>query len=1297
MKYFLILLSLIGFVTLGHAQIDQKPEPWTIESAVKELDALSKQATLANYPNADVVSLIENSRATYFKDGTSKDFTESYQKILTERGRKESSTYSRSYMEIYTRVKPVAVKVISPDGAVRIIDLKKAASISTENSSMAANIYSDKNKQLTINIPDLKINDIVYIATEEEQHKTRIPDFYANIGIFEYTMPILRSSYEIIGPADMPLKHIAIRNPNAKSPIVSHKKALPDGRISYTWQARDIDQIFEEPAMPTLYTQVQRIIVSSGDSWEALSKWYWNLCTPHLDSNPAMEAKVKELTAKAKSFDDRVKAIFTFVSQEIRYMGIFAEDTAPGLEPHDATLTFNNRYGVCRDKALLLVQMLRLAGFEAYPVIFNAGTKLDTQVPTPFFNHAITAVRRPDGSLQLMDTTDETTRDLFPAYLADSNYLVAMPEGATLMRSPVLPASSNEVYIETTATLSPENSLSLTSEMTFLGINDNIYRSIFIDNQPADQRRILDGLVRGTLPGATLDSYTVTPKNPQDMTQPLKLVIKATIPDFAVINDDGTAMIRLPWLSSRIGYANFLLQSLSLDKRRFDMTLNSTAEVREGLSIKGLDALGKSIYLPSDKQVDSAGFTYARSTKIDTDKQMLVAKSRLALTKMTYTPADYQALQKSVAAVQQDSQRKPLFKKSLAQSADSEILESKIDITLTSPTAYSIAGTQTRKILTYTGKKENAELFFSYTPKNETFTVTDVYVTTAGKKNLVTDKEINIMDANWVAGAPRYPVAKTMVVALPSVEVGSTTHYATERHIKQSRAFNYQMTPAGLTPINNFSLSIKVPLAFNDSYTPSVINDPTGSIKYTYTTTDEMAIHSWSCKTIDALPREEATPAGQWYLPTIRFTANHKLINRDRAALIDSIEATLDQAEDNETITALAKRLTKDLNSYEQIVAIRDFVAQKIRGAGPSLWSLPPWTLSSPTQTLTDGYGNDIDRALLLTALYDAADIDSEIIFVAGTKDPASIAYSKAYSPAQLFTIPLVKVEDDANDQTYFVGDGNEYSQLGTSSLIGHPYWAIDHGTKEKAFKKTISAVGPNQIQQTRHVALKADGSAIVITGATFLGTAFTSLNQTYSQMQPEDRRRHELALANQEMQGAKIVDTYEVQHTVYPGLTNLAVSVPNYAAVDATEDQTSAIMTIPVKSLMKKLFPIRGVTRKSPLARHHSEPITQTTTWILPAETSRILMKPSDIHWIIPTNPLPGAKHTEAEVFSMKWTQETIPSGQIRLTCITTYNPQTGTIDPIIYPALLDMNKKLAHPSMANIVIELKQTKASK
>ncbi len=90
--------------------------------------------------------------------------------------------------------------------------------------------------------------------------------------------------------------------------------------------------------------------------------------------------------------------------------------------------------------------MLRLGGFQAYPVLINIGAKRDQQVPQPDFNHVIVGVELTPGHYTLMDPTDEHTRELLPAPDCNRSYLVCKPEGETLLISPVPPADRRTCY-----------------------------------------------------------------------------------------------------------------------------------------------------------------------------------------------------------------------------------------------------------------------------------------------------------------------------------------------------------------------------------------------------------------------------------------------------------------------------------------------------------------------------------------------------------------------------------------------------------------------------------------------------------------------------------------------------------------------------------------------------------------------------------------------------------------------------------------------------------------------------------
>ena len=270
-----------------------------------------------------------------------------------------------------------------------------------------------------------------------------------------------------------------------------------------------------------------------------------------------------------------VRALFDFVSREVRYMGAMAESEAPGYEPHDVSLTFDNRYGVCRDKAALLVAMLRMAGIDAWPVLINVGPRKDPDVPQPYFNHAIVAADSgdPDDPYLLMDPTSETTRSLLPEYLCEMSYLVAREEGEGIRETPPLPVEENLLRAETVYTLHGDASADVTTTLTFLGVNDAAYRQYFASRPRDDVRAFFERVLAG-VPGAVLTGWELRPAQEELRTSPEPLVarIDYAIAEAAREAEGGrTALLDPPSLAAEFAIASRVVGDLGLEKRRFPL------------------------------------------------------------------------------------------------------------------------------------------------------------------------------------------------------------------------------------------------------------------------------------------------------------------------------------------------------------------------------------------------------------------------------------------------------------------------------------------------------------------------------------------------------------------------------------------------------------------------------------------------------------------------------------------------------------------------------------------------------
>ena len=358
------------------------------EPALRDPAAVLAEAsavTRERFPDADTVLTYNLVHEQYNPDGTGESWDDEYVTILTEKGRREVGSRSIPFNVSYGTVSVVRAEIYKPSGRVIPVDVARQSRVMIESGQMGSNIFDPNNKVLSLSIPGLEVGDTCRFLTRSTTHKARVPNAWSDFSVLEYTSPILALDHEVVSPPGLPLVHQVLRA-SVSNTVAATTETLADGRIRHRWAVRNVPRMFEEPDMPPTHTQVQRLLLSTQADWPTVSRWYWNLSKPRIETTvPEMTATVGRLTAGADSRTERIRRIFTFVSQQIRYMGITDEAVAPGYEPHDVSMTFTNRYGVCRDKAALLVALLRLNGIEAFPVLIHAGAKLDPDVPLPFF------------------------------------------------------------------------------------------------------------------------------------------------------------------------------------------------------------------------------------------------------------------------------------------------------------------------------------------------------------------------------------------------------------------------------------------------------------------------------------------------------------------------------------------------------------------------------------------------------------------------------------------------------------------------------------------------------------------------------------------------------------------------------------------------------------------------------------------------------------------------------------------------------------------------------------------------
>ncbi|MEE8523402.1 MAG: transglutaminase domain-containing protein [Thermoanaerobaculia bacterium] len=187
------------------------------------------------------------------------------------------------------------------------------------------------------------------------------------------------------------------------------------------------------------------------DGWQAVSGWYAKLLADLPRDSDVVRRLAAELTSEDQDPRQRLEALLAHLRRKIRYVAV--EVGIGGYKPSPPAEVAERKWGDCKDKSLLLIDLLRQVGIEAHPalILSDRDRRIETEFPSPAqFNHLIVAVPSSavevheddpvaDGYLFLDPTqTHGGARWLHPG-VQDQDALVVTAEGGVLARTPLRP------------------------------------------------------------------------------------------------------------------------------------------------------------------------------------------------------------------------------------------------------------------------------------------------------------------------------------------------------------------------------------------------------------------------------------------------------------------------------------------------------------------------------------------------------------------------------------------------------------------------------------------------------------------------------------------------------------------------------------------------------------------------------------------------------------------------------------------------------------------------------------------
>ncbi len=554
----------------------------------------------SDYPNAGYINLIDEAWYTVREDGSWVSRIRLTQKICNDRGRSAANVHI-AYNSAFEKIRIIRARTIKKDGAV--VDVKPSDIQEVTPYSGYAMYSSVKAKVLIM--PAVEDDCIIDYEYEVSGKHTIMPPYFWNGWYFQSGEPSVLSRFTLHMPSAKGFGSQAY-NTDIK-PVVTTSK---DGKTkTYVWEGRNFPELESEPHMPPRSEVCPWFEVSSVTAWDDVAAWYWKLTEPQMKTTPEMEQKVADLTKGSQTDEEKAKAIYYWVEDNIRYVGL--EFGASAYEPHSAKDVFANKYGDCKDQATLMVTMLRQAGIKAYPVLLAVSYRgaLNRRLPSPGqFDHCI-ALAEIAGRRYWLDSTVEVCAfgDLPDADRGRDVFVIRDGKGE-FVQTPSYDAETNRVAQSVKVDLNADGGISASAEWTTTGAPDQASRATYKYLKPSRYKESFEAAVAGIAPDAKLGQFTVSDYSDRDAN--MKVTFDFTAGKWA--NRTGKFLIFKPHINQNPGGKT----PFSKSDRKHDMWFSGVSSNKSVMTVSL--PYGFTVEeLPADQSFKSDFASYERKSLLD--------------------------------------------------------------------------------------------------------------------------------------------------------------------------------------------------------------------------------------------------------------------------------------------------------------------------------------------------------------------------------------------------------------------------------------------------------------------------------------------------------------------------------------------------------------------------------------------------------------------------------------------------------------------------------------------------------
>lgn len=392
-------------------------------------------------------------------DGLAQSHIQQLWRINTAQGAKAFASHTLMYAAMSERLCLLRARVLQRGGG------EEQAVISADQPVVDRStlMYFDSRTR-DLRFPHLEAGDLVEIDYLLLPASGANPwaGYYAHLDLFSDGFATLLRRRVLVAPSTLELYAVE----HGIAPAAFHSQ---DGETTRIWEMRDIAATPSGAMSPGATSLGPYLHVSTIGSMEQFGRWYAALLQPSLELDGNLRELARQIRARNLTIQAMVEEVYEAVQRDNGYAAF--EFGVHSYQPYPLATVDRRGFGDCKDKAAMIVALLRAVGVPAEFAMVrtrSAGDIAPDAYSVQLFNHAVAYV--PALDLFLDGTVEYAAPGELPP---DDQGAIALTVDAagTMTRRivPFTPPEASRVTRQVQARLLPDGRLKFLAQTRYAG------------------------------------------------------------------------------------------------------------------------------------------------------------------------------------------------------------------------------------------------------------------------------------------------------------------------------------------------------------------------------------------------------------------------------------------------------------------------------------------------------------------------------------------------------------------------------------------------------------------------------------------------------------------------------------------------------------------------------------------------------------------------------------------------------------------------------------------------------------